>query len=174
MPKKSEKVQPTTEPVSVPVLASVSALVSAPAPVSVPAPSIVPFQAQPAEVVSIKGNEDQSKGDNEEKAASRQPSRQQQIIDRIASVTGSSEEEIKKDLLLEKKELKRSIHQWNRKFIDENKREPNKSEREKGIGDQYRRYKQITKILLQMDGNSTGAENSSLKMGLGDDDGSLI
>jgi hypothetical protein len=75
--------------------------------------------------------------------SSRQPSRQQQLMSRVGSATGAAPEEVKKKLQDERKEMKKAILVWNKQFIDDNKREPTKSEREQGVGNFYRRYRQV-------------------------------
>ena len=80
---------------------------------------------------------------------SRQPSRQEQIMSRVTSATGQNPEEVKKKLADERKEMKKAILVWNKSFIEENKREPTKAEREKNVGNHYRRYRQVNpKIYL--------------------------
>jgi hypothetical protein len=75
--------------------------------------------------------------------SSRQPSRQQQLMSRVGSATGAAPEEVKKKLQDERKEMKKAILVWNKQFIDDNKREPTKAEREQGVGNFYRRYRQV-------------------------------
>ena len=75
--------------------------------------------------------------------SSRQPSRQQEVLSRVGSATGADPEEVRKKLMDDRKEMKKAILMWNKKFLEDNQREPTKAEREKNVGNFYRRYRQV-------------------------------
>jgi len=108
---------------------------------------------------------------NAEGSGSRQPSRQQQLLSRVSTATGANPEDVRKKLMDERKEMKKAILVWNKKFVEENKREPTKAEREQHVGNHYRRYRQTTRILKELDGgkDSSGGDNGESTKDKGDD-----
>lgn len=108
---------------------------------------------------------------NAEGSGSRQPSRQQQLLSRVSTATGANPEDVRKKLMDERKEMKKAILVWNKKFVEENKREPTKAEREQHVGNHYRRYRQTTRILKELDGgkDSNGGDNGESTKDKGDD-----
>lgn len=107
---------------------------------------------------------------NAEGSGSRQPSRQQQLLSRVSTATGANPEDVRKKLMDERKEMKKAILVWNKKFVEENKREPTKAEREQHVGNHYRRYRQTTRILKELDGGKdNGGDNGESTKDKGDD-----
>lgn len=74
---------------------------------------------------------------------------------------GDDPEEAKNRLNEEKKASKKKIMDWMKKFQQENGREPTKQERETGAGAWYKEYRQLSKVLKEMDGGSSGPGASS-------------
>jgi hypothetical protein len=80
---------------------------------------------------------------------------------------GDDPEEAKVRLNEEKKGCKKKIMDWMKTFQQENGREPTKEEREAGAGVWYKDYRQISKVLKEVDG---GNGRASLSMPDMDDD----
>lgn len=74
---------------------------------------------------------------------------------------GDDPEDAKDRLNEEKKASKKRIMDWMKSFQQEHGREPTKQERESGAGVWYKEYRQLSKVLKEMDGGSSGPGASS-------------
>jgi hypothetical protein len=74
--------------------------------------------------------------------------------------SGDDPEVIKARLNDEKKSCKKKIVDWMKTFQQENSREPTKEEREGGAGVWYKEYRQISKVLKELEGGNGRASLS--------------
>jgi hypothetical protein len=164
----SNESKPTTSPAPTPAAAAVasnsvatsksgsgsSATTSTPAPTSAPAHApLLRQQTGPAPMLGTFPYQSELI-DNNNPAPTSKPataaadaSRPQTSVAAALSADVPDAESTKKKIAEEKKDVKRAIIAWNKKFVEENGRDPTKQERDKNVGQLYKKYRQVSEII---------------------------